>query len=84
MCISQTPITRWPWSQTRTVRNNRQEFLVITRDYWYLHAMRIKIWLEKGSQVEVGQHFSIIKNRNTVQCKCRNEAKKWEWVIVWG
>lgn len=32
-----------------------------------------KICLEKGDQVEIGQHFSVRKNHITAQCRCKNE-----------
>lgn len=70
------------WSQPRIVGND-QGLLIIT------HCGKEQVEAGERGNVKAGQHISRTNilvlvprdKHNTVQCKHRNEIKKWIWIV---
>lgn len=81
LCMSQTPITRWLWSQPRSVGNNRQELLLLplgTNGVNTLWGRKGFGWRRGASRYRAFVHER--KNHNAVQGM---RGRKWAWTIGW-
>lgn len=76
MCVSQTLIARWLWSQPRAVGNKRQELCDKEQDVAGERA------LQKWGSTFLGQTPLVwLLEISTTQCKHRNELEKWVWTV---
>lgn len=73
LCMSQTPITRWLWSQPRSVGNNRQELLLLP-----LRTNGVNtLWGRKGFGWRRGaSRYRAFVREKEPQCSTRNEREE--------